>query len=93
MAEEFLSLLKEWEKLCNNMVLSVPPPPPNEVTHLDDNTDDDSPLEPGEFEVENLLEICYVKKKGLYFKVLSLTHPLHKLIAILISFFWLQENL
>ncbi|XP_057544800.1 DNA (cytosine-5)-methyltransferase 1-like [Amaranthus tricolor] len=69
MAEEFLSLLKEWEKLCNNMVLSVPPPPPNEVTHLDDNTDDDSPLEPGEFEVENLLEICYVKKKGLYFKV------------------------
>lgn len=85
MAEEFLSLLKEWKKLCNDMVLSAPgpPPPPNEVTHLDDNTDDDSPLELGEFEVENLLDICYVKKKGLYFKVLSLKLLLHKLFAIL----------
>lgn len=71
-AEDFLSLLKEWEKLCNDLLLS--PVPPSEVTNSDEEEGDDSPLSPGEFEVERLLDICfgdpnYVGKRGIYFKV------------------------
>lgn len=76
MAGDFLALLMEWEKLCNEYVLS--PAPPSEVTNSEEEEeeDDDSPLEPGEFEVENILDICfgdpnYMKKRGLYFKVFS----------------------
>ncbi|XP_021714306.1 DNA (cytosine-5)-methyltransferase 1-like [Chenopodium quinoa] len=75
MAENFLALLKEWEKLCNDLVLS--PAPPSEMANPEDEEeeeDNDDPLSPGEFEVESLLDICYgdpnnVRKRGLYFKV------------------------
>ncbi|KAL2906241.1 hypothetical protein RDABS01_004951 [Bienertia sinuspersici] len=62
-ADDFLSLLKEWEKLCNEIQLT-------EVSNSEEDGEDndDSPLSPGEFEVESLLDICFVNKHGLYFK-------------------------
>ncbi|GAB2272241.1 Alpha-1,3-mannosyltransferase cmt1 [Dionaea muscipula] len=84
-AEDFLSLLKEWEKLCTEFSLLG-----SEDIHgkdiepntMDDSEDDketemaeDSPDDHDEeFEVERLLAICYgdpneVNKRGLFFKV------------------------
>jgi len=71
MAEDFLSLLKEWEKLCKELLSSDANQ--QEDANIDEDSDDDS-LSPGEFEVETLLDICYgdpnyTRKHGLYFKV------------------------
>ncbi|KMS95966.1 hypothetical protein BVRB_003270 [Beta vulgaris subsp. vulgaris] len=73
-ADDFLALLKEWERLCNDLLLSAASPSPEVACSEEEDIDDDSPLSPGEFEVETLLDICfgdpnYVRKRGLYFKV------------------------
>jgi len=77
---DFLSLLKEWEKLCEKFV-----PNGGESTdpdlnageeageEADDEATDDSP-DSEVFEVERLLSICYGDpnedgKPGLYFRV------------------------
>lgn len=75
-ADDFLALLKEWERLCNDLLLSAASPSPEVACSEEEDIDDDSPLSPGEFEVETLLDICfgdpnYVRKRGLYFKVFS----------------------
>lgn len=85
-ASDFLSLLKEWMQLCSSCSLvksSVPPHPHLKVideVEEDENADeseDSGDDKRGEnFEVEELLEVCYgdpnaVKKPGLYFKVLN----------------------
>ncbi|XP_050232648.1 putative DNA (cytosine-5)-methyltransferase CMT1 [Mercurialis annua] len=83
-AQDFLSLLKEWEKLCNKYILSEEEEVEDkkvedvedkgddmEDEEVEDKSDDDG----GEiFEVERLLGVCYgdpnkIKKRDLYFKV------------------------
>ncbi|KAF5961078.1 hypothetical protein HYC85_002287, partial [Camellia sinensis] len=80
-AEDFLSLLKEWEKLCNKVQLfgsHLSEDSNSEHNSLDSDEDDDnahgSTVSPGEFEVGKLLAVCYgdpnkVNRRGLYFKV------------------------
>lgn len=78
MASNFLSLLKEWRKLCATFSLirsseedQLYDIPIEEEDEEDDNTpDQDSEI----FEVEMVLDICYgdpneVKKIGLYLQV------------------------
>ncbi|KAI9119408.1 hypothetical protein K1719_010083 [Acacia pycnantha] len=84
MAENFLSLLKEWEKLCDYFSLIKSNVPQqyddlfNAAAAEDDDTDteeNESDKEDGEvFEVSKVLAICYgdpnnIKEQGLYFKV------------------------
>nr|AGL07780.1 chromomethylase [Phalaenopsis aphrodite subsp. formosana] len=77
-AEDFLTLLREWKKLCEKFSLDVNDPPKlnKEIDDLDDesNSDDSSPLPKGEFEVDHFVDICYgdpnnIGKKELMFKV------------------------
>ncbi|KAL7256033.1 hypothetical protein ACSBR1_010043 [Camellia fascicularis] len=80
-AEDFLSLLKEWEKLCKKFQLfgsHLSEDSNSEHNSLDSDEDDDnahgSTVSPGEFEVGKLLAVCYgdpnkVSRRGLYFKV------------------------
>ncbi|KAG5533803.1 hypothetical protein RHGRI_027858 [Rhododendron griersonianum] len=79
-ADDFLSLLKEWEKLCKEFQLvdSDVEDSDFEENNLgcDENkdNDDESSVSPGEYEVEKLLSICYgdpneIQKTGLYFEV------------------------
>ncbi|XP_043691598.1 DNA (cytosine-5)-methyltransferase CMT3-like [Telopea speciosissima] len=72
-AEDFLQLLKEWEKLCKKFSLCG-----KEkmliIDEADDEDEDGSMVPKGEFEVGKLLAICFgdpneCKQKGLYFKV------------------------
>ena len=80
-AEEFLALLKEWQRLCAYFSLIedkgssekyVPP----EITSNDEDDEDEVQVDDEEiFEVEKILSICYglpagQKEPGLYFKVL-----------------------
>lgn len=84
-AEDFLSLLKEWEKLCRHFLLfgsgKCPQQSSNSVADHpeedDDNDDEGSEGVEEEFEVERLLAVCFgdpnkQKKHGLYFKVSQL---------------------
>ncbi|GMH09899.1 hypothetical protein Nepgr_011740 [Nepenthes gracilis] len=80
-AEDFLSLLVEWEKLCREFSLLGSPElqerktePMIIVSDEDEEIVEDSSVPPGEFEVGKLLAVCYgdpnnVGKSGLYFKV------------------------
>ncbi|XP_059646442.1 putative DNA (cytosine-5)-methyltransferase CMT1 [Cornus florida] len=71
-AEDFLHLLKDWEKLCQEFPVDF------KQDSLDSDEDDDAAdalkVPHGEFEVRKLVAICYgdpnnVSKRGLYFKV------------------------
>lgn len=89
-AEDFLRLLKEWRRLCQKFSLI----PKTEPLELDSDFEDDNESEnnvegesdgyemsPDEFEVDEVLSICYgdpkkanasakkVKPSTLYFKV------------------------
>ncbi|XP_057997025.1 DNA (cytosine-5)-methyltransferase CMT2 isoform X3 [Hevea brasiliensis] len=81
-AEDFLELLKEWEKLCKKYVVkdvegiyrlrSMTSTIANENENKSSPKDDDIP--PGEYEVSRLVDICYgdpneTGKRGLKFKV------------------------
>ncbi|KEH27609.1 DNA (cytosine-5)-methyltransferase CMT3-like protein [Medicago truncatula] len=78
--EDFLSLLKEWAKLCDEFVLNGAESTDSDLNaaeeaeeKADDEAMDDSP-DSEVFEVERLLSICYGdpnedEKPGLYFKV------------------------
>jgi hypothetical protein len=81
-AEDFLLLLKEWEKLCVYFSLCGSVDFPQEYSNLfanedvDDVSDDDEEEEDGGevFEVDKILAICYgdpkeTKKRELYLKV------------------------
>nr|XP_043636001.1 DNA (cytosine-5)-methyltransferase 1-like [Erigeron canadensis] len=83
-AENFLQLLKEWEKLCHKFSLvrgsdsqlgRDPVSVEIDETHVeDDETDDDSELDEEVYEVEKILSIMYGDPKengnpGLYFKI------------------------
>jgi DNA (cytosine-5)-methyltransferase 1 len=70
-AENFLSLIKEWEKLCEEFVFK---PPESAESDVDDDEEPENQSDSEEFEVEKFLSICYgdpneAKKPGLYFKV------------------------
>ncbi|KAK9067844.1 hypothetical protein SSX86_011955 [Deinandra increscens subsp. villosa] len=79
-AEDFLILLKEWEKLCKLYILDDPDSM-NETSYGGENEsriDGSSPLDtdvaPGEYEVSSLVDICYGDpsesgEHGLKFKV------------------------
>jgi DNA (cytosine-5)-methyltransferase 1 len=83
-AEDFLSLLKEWAKLCEKFVLNGAESTDSDLNageeageeaddEADDEAADDSP-DSEVFEVERLLSICYGdpnedEKPGLYFRV------------------------
>ncbi|OAY70010.1 DNA (cytosine-5)-methyltransferase 1 [Ananas comosus] len=72
-AEDFLALLKEWEKLCKKYKVAAS----ENGEHCcfdDDEADDSSEVPKGEFEVGKLVGICYgdphnIGKVGLKFKV------------------------
>lgn len=75
-AEDFLALLKEWERLCKKYKVAA-----SENGEYccsdDDEADDSSEVPKGEFEVGRLVGICYgdphnIGKVGLKFKVPSL---------------------
>ncbi|XP_030923969.1 putative DNA (cytosine-5)-methyltransferase CMT1 isoform X2 [Quercus lobata] len=85
-AEDFLALLKAWTKLCEDFSLfgSDQLPEQNfDLERADDNDNDEEEDDDGDegsmvpdvdFEVQNLLAVCYgdpnkIKKPGLYFKV------------------------
>ncbi|GFY80737.1 transmembrane/coiled-coil protein [Actinidia rufa] len=79
-AEDFLSLLKEWEKLCKEYELvgscrtEDSSFEENIIQNEEEEDDDGFSVQPGEFEVGKLLAVCYgdpneVHKRGLYFKV------------------------
>ncbi|XP_057983068.1 putative DNA (cytosine-5)-methyltransferase CMT1 [Malania oleifera] len=72
-AEDFLSLLKEWLKLCQKFSLLGSEPSSIEMDN-DEDSDEVSTVPPGEFEVGRLLDVCFgdpnnVQKRGLHFKV------------------------
>ncbi|KAI3824762.1 hypothetical protein L1987_06233 [Smallanthus sonchifolius] len=79
-AEDFLKLLKEWEKLCQSFSLVGGGDPitvekeESENAEEDDEDNDDVDLGEEVFEVEKVLSICYgdpkeIKKPGLYLKI------------------------
>lgn len=75
-AEDFLSLLKEWEKLCTDFSLVGTKHDFKNAEEDEevDNDDNDGVNSSEEFEVQKLLAVCYgdpnqAKKPGLYFKV------------------------
>lgn len=82
-ADDFLSVLKEWAKLCQYLSIydtnKVPEQSLNfmseeEEEEEDKENDDDSNVPNEEFEVERLTAVCYgdpnkTKKPGVYFKV------------------------
>ncbi|XP_062179243.1 DNA (cytosine-5)-methyltransferase CMT2-like isoform X2 [Phragmites australis] len=74
--DDFLELLKEWEKLCKTYVkLRSKVKGHSDVsTQSSNETPDGSTVPPEEFEVWKLVDICFgdpnnVRKRGLYFKV------------------------
>lgn len=85
MAEDFLSLLKEWEVLCKYFSLVKSKEPQQKYIDLFANDDEEEEEEEEEedvknendgevFEVERILAICYGdpnenKKRGLFLKV------------------------
>ncbi|KAK7844971.1 dna (cytosine-5)-methyltransferase cmt2 [Quercus suber] len=78
-AEDFLELLKEWEKLCRRYKVSdVGRTRQSRAetlrSHKSDENSSDDEFSPGEYEVSRLVDICYGKpnrkgKRGLHFKV------------------------
>lgn len=86
-AQDFLSLLKEWRKLCiafslvenknSEEVKFFPIEDDDDEGDNDDGEDDkDNAEDPEVFEVDRILAICYgdpkeIKESGLYFKVLT----------------------
>ncbi|KAF3951806.1 hypothetical protein CMV_022584 [Castanea mollissima] len=85
-AEDFLALLKAWTKLCEDFSLFGSDQLPEhyfDLERADDNDNDEEEDDDGDegsmvpdvdFEVQNLLAVCYgdpnkIKKPGLYFKV------------------------
>ncbi|KAM0058993.1 putative DNA (cytosine-5-)-methyltransferase [Helianthus debilis subsp. tardiflorus] len=80
-ADDFLLLLKEWEKLCQSFSLvaggdpmSVEKEETENAEDDGDDEDDDDDLGEEVFEVEKILSICYgdpkeIKKRGLYLKI------------------------
>ncbi|KAH9740806.1 DNA (cytosine-5)-methyltransferase CMT3 [Citrus sinensis] len=84
-AEDFLTLLREWEKLCISFSLIARKDPQQQLYSFNDdgeseedddngNVEDESEDDSEIFEVEKILKICYgdpkeIKKRGLYLKV------------------------
>ncbi|XP_076935746.1 DNA (cytosine-5)-methyltransferase CMT3-like [Bidens hawaiensis] len=80
-AEDFLLLLKEWEKLCQSFSLigggdslSVEKNEMEDAEDDDDDDDDDGGLDEEVFEVQKVLSICYgdpkgINNRGLYLKI------------------------
>ncbi|KAF0929707.1 hypothetical protein E2562_023054 [Oryza meyeriana var. granulata] len=69
-ADEFLTLLREWAKLCDEHIKNDMGS--DSAGSSEKEEDDDEPLEKDEFVVEKLAGICYGgigRKDGLYFKV------------------------
>lgn len=90
MAEDFLSLLKEWEALCKYFSLVKSKEPQQKYIDLFNNDEEEEDEEEendekgeddGEvFEVERVLAICYgdpngIKKRGLFLKVFECLNP------------------
>lgn len=77
-AEDFLDLLKEWDKLCKQYVKDVTTPELNSRLKrgVDKNrkTKPENQIPSGEYEVGSLVNICYgvcgeTTKRGLKFQV------------------------
>ncbi|KAK2969112.1 hypothetical protein RJ640_028576 [Escallonia rubra] len=76
-AENFLALLKEWQKLCDSLSLTGNGESgimKEEEADQDSSADDDVEEENEVFEVEKVLSICYgdpkeMEKPGLYLKI------------------------
>lgn len=75
-ADDFIELLREWEKLCKTYVKqhSKVKSRSNISVQSSDENPDCSTTPPEEFEVWKLVDICFsdpngLGKRGLYFKV------------------------
>ncbi|XVF13724.1 hypothetical protein REPUB_Repub08aG0232300 [Reevesia pubescens] len=79
-ADDFLQLLKEWEKLCKRYAVDnverkyASRSTTSQVERNDGNSPKDADIAPGEFEVSSLVDICYgdpcnTGNRGLNFKV------------------------
>uniref|UniRef100_A0A0D9WE21 DNA (cytosine-5-)-methyltransferase n=1 Tax=Leersia perrieri TaxID=77586 RepID=A0A0D9WE21_9ORYZ len=81
--DDFLQLLKEWEKLCKTYLKhSKAKACPDSTTESNNETPDCSTAPPEEFEVWKLVDICFgdpnnVSKRCLYFKVRWKGYSLH----------------
>ncbi|CAN0872677.1 DNA (cytosine-5)-methyltransferase CMT2 [Linum grandiflorum] len=69
-AEDFLALLKEWEKLCKRFMVTVPEPSrsrrskASKVEDGNNNTLNEADIVPGEFEVSRIVDICFGDPKS-----------------------------
>lgn len=77
-ADDFLHLLKEWEKLISELQEYDSSGGVDDASNdKEESSDDEDSTNPSEvYEVERLLGVCYgdpnnVKNRGLYFKVLN----------------------
>ncbi|KAK9052038.1 hypothetical protein SSX86_028666 [Deinandra increscens subsp. villosa] len=80
-ADDFLLLLKEWEKLCQSFSLVGGGDPMSVAKDETENSEDDEADDDGDddlgeevFEVEKVLSVCYgdpkgINKRGLYLKI------------------------
>lgn len=82
-ADDFLRLLKEWRRLCQKFKLISKTEPIESDSDSDDGNEnedgveggnDESQMRPDEFEVGELVSICYgdpknIKASALHFKV------------------------
>lgn len=79
-AEDFLELLKEWQKLCKRYAVNdvgrthKSRSMASSMSKQNKNSSNDDDIAPGEYEVARLVDICYGKtdkrgKRGLKFKV------------------------
>lgn len=79
-AEDFLELLKEWEKLCKKYVVkdieSIDQlrSSTSTMANENENSPEDIDISSGEYEVSRLVDICFgdptgTGKRGLKFKV------------------------
>lgn len=73
-AEDFLELLKEWEKLCKHYKFNCVERTRLSLSETSALTKNKDKIVTGEFEVSRLVDICYgdpnkIGKRGLNFKV------------------------
>lgn len=80
-AEDFLELLKQWERLCKKYVIEETQKPISSREEVSDlaEASSDSQSDSNELEVSSLVDICYVdadgsEEQGLKFKVICKLH-------------------
>lgn len=96
-AEDFLTLLKEWKKLCDQYTQSdnvkerkLRKRRQSSLASHDEGDDDSKPTQPGEYEVEKIVGIRHVsppasENPGIEMKV-SIALKIYSLLSLLSNF-------